>query len=171
MSCAGLAAEGLAEEVRDDAAEREALDALRAPLRADLVAGNTPHFFRIGLEEEQVELLAEAVDDEVFEGLLFAAREQSRAHVAEAALHGAGDAQIAEGGCGEADRVVEEAAEEVDSALALAHQHDPVLGVGIGRLGSLRKVALLAVILELAFAGARLDGEHFEPPLHHAVGF
>jgi hypothetical protein len=34
--------------------DREALDALRAPVRADFIAGNSPHFFRVVAEERSV---------------------------------------------------------------------------------------------------------------------
>ena len=71
MSLRTAARKGLLEEVRDRAGEREALDALRAPLGADLVAGHAPHLFGVGLEERQVQLAAEAVDEEVFEGAFF----------------------------------------------------------------------------------------------------
>ena len=55
---------------------RQALDALRAPLGADLVAGHAPDLFGVALEERQVELAAEAVDEEVFERSLRLEREQ-----------------------------------------------------------------------------------------------
>ncbi len=70
----GLASgECLFEEVGEGGGEGEALDALCAPLGADLIAGDAPDFFGVGLEEGEVELAAEAVDEEVFEGLLVAA--------------------------------------------------------------------------------------------------
>ena len=67
-----LAAEGLLQEVRHHALQREPLDALRAPFGADLVAGHAPDLFGIGLEKSQVKLLAETVDDEIFERPLLA---------------------------------------------------------------------------------------------------
>jgi hypothetical protein len=72
MSPDSFRAEGLLEEVRHHALQRESLDALRAPFGADLVAGHAPDLFGIRLEKGQVKLLAEAVDDEIFEGFLFA---------------------------------------------------------------------------------------------------
>ena len=85
MSPEVFAAEGLLEEVRHDALEGKSLDALRTPFGADLVAGNAPDLFRVGLEKSQIELLAEAIDDEVFERLLFALRQQRGAQIADAA--------------------------------------------------------------------------------------
>ena len=60
----------------DGGREREALDALCAPLRGDTVARCAPDLFRIALEEGEVELAAEAVDEEVFQRFLVAAREE-----------------------------------------------------------------------------------------------
>src|ERR1017187_8457743 len=50
--------EGLLEEVQYYAFERQALDALGAPLGADLIARHTPDLFGIRLEEDQIELPA-----------------------------------------------------------------------------------------------------------------
>ena len=69
VAAARTRAEGALKEVSDSAGERESLDALRAPLRADLIAAHAPHLLRIGLEEGEIELAAEAVDEEVFETL------------------------------------------------------------------------------------------------------
>src|SRR6201996_4125494 len=85
-------AEGLLDEVPDGAREREALDALRAPLGADLVAAHTPHLLRVGLEEGEIELSAEAVDEEVFEAFLRPTPMKARLDVAKADLRGPGKA-------------------------------------------------------------------------------
>ncbi len=74
----GREREGLLDEVLQRGGEREALDALRAPLGGDLVAGRAPDLFGVALEEGEVELAAEAVDEEVFEGLLFFDRADAR---------------------------------------------------------------------------------------------
>src|SRR3546814_9762521 len=48
--------------------QRQALDALRRPVRRHLVAGHAPDLFRIGLEEDREQLVAEGVDGPVLEG-------------------------------------------------------------------------------------------------------
>ncbi len=55
------------QKMLDRSREREPLDTLSAPLCADLVAARAPDFFCVALEEGEVELAAEAVDEEVFE--------------------------------------------------------------------------------------------------------
>ena len=51
--------------------QREALDALRTPLCADLDAGRAPDLLGIGLEEDAVELLPKAIRNPLFECLLW----------------------------------------------------------------------------------------------------
>ncbi len=59
----------LALEGADDSlAQGKSLDALRGPVGADLVAGNAPDLFGVGLEEDLEEPLAEAVGDPLGEG-------------------------------------------------------------------------------------------------------
>jgi hypothetical protein len=65
----GRSAKVFLEKVEDDAGEREAFDALRAPFGADLAAWHAPDFFGVGLEKQPVKLAAKAIDQEVFEGL------------------------------------------------------------------------------------------------------
>ena len=113
--------------------EREALDALRAPLGGDLVAGRAPDLLGVALEEGEVELAAEAVDEEVFEGLFFADGAHARGDVADADARHAHRAEVRDGRAAELDGVVEKFAQIVDAALARADEHDEV-GVG-GRGG------------------------------------
>ncbi len=171
VAAARLRAEGALEEVSDSAGERESFDALRTPLGADLIAAHAPHLLRVGLEEGEVELAAEAVDEEVFETLFRTELMNSRLDVAEADLRGAGETKFAERVAGEGDGVVEEAAQEVDAAAARAHQHDE-LRVGIGlRVGVQRLQGAMAVLIgDDSMAGALVrDGHQIEPPLHDAV--
>src|SRR5580658_11197708 len=87
------------------------------------------------------------------------------AHVADAATKGSDQAEIAKGGRGQADGVVEEAAQEVDAALALADEHDQVFGFRVVNRSRLRKIALHAVIAEMAILRETgLDRHDFEPP-------
>ena len=62
-----LRSKSLLEEVRHHALERKPFDALRAPFGADLIARHAPHLLGVRLEKRQVELFAEAVDDEILE--------------------------------------------------------------------------------------------------------
>ena len=80
---------GLFQEVRDRLADGEALDALCAPLGADPVAGHAPDLFGVGLEESEIQLAAEAVDEELLQVLHLANGKQHGAQVAEADAHGA----------------------------------------------------------------------------------
>ena len=57
-----LFADGLLEQgVLDGSKERQTLDSLSRPVGGHLGAGSTPDFLRVGLEEDMVEPLAEAV--------------------------------------------------------------------------------------------------------------
>ena len=55
------------ERVPDGAAERQTLDALRGPIRGDLLAAHPPDLFGVGLEEDVEEAFAELVADPVLE--------------------------------------------------------------------------------------------------------
>ena len=141
---------GLLQEVRDGLANGEALDALCAPLGADLVAGHAPDLLGVGLEERQIELASEAVDEKLLQVLHLANGKHQGAQVAEADAHGAGRAEVAQRRLAELDGIVEELAQEVDARLAGAHQHD--------------------VVFLLRLSG-RLLRQLLEPPVHHAVAF
>ena len=75
---------GLLQKMRNGLADGKALDALRAPLRADLVARHSPDFFGIGLEEGEIQLAPEAVDEELFQVLRLADGKHHGAQIAEA---------------------------------------------------------------------------------------
>src|SRR5262249_14131440 len=64
----GDLAAALAEKsVADRAAERQVSDALRCPVRRELLRRDPPHFFGVGLEEDFEETLAKAVGDPLLE--------------------------------------------------------------------------------------------------------
>ncbi len=166
--------EGLLEEMHHHAREREPLDALRAPFGADFIARHTPDFFGVRLEKSKVKLLAEAVDDEILERVFLALRQQRRAHVTEAATNGTIQAQIPEGGCRQADGIVEEAAQKINAALALPHQHDQIFRLRIRSHCGRGSIALLPLIAKLAIfvrvgRTASADGHQVQPPAHDAV--
>src|SRR5439155_1985441 len=66
----GLGVAGSEHGVEDSRHQRQPLDPLRRPIRADLATGDSPYLFRVRLEKRAVQTLAEAVDDPLFEGLL-----------------------------------------------------------------------------------------------------
>jgi hypothetical protein len=102
--------ESLLDEVFQRRRERKALDALRSPLGRDLVAGRAPDLLGVALEERKVELAAEAIDEEVFEALLFLDGPNAAHHVADTDLRHPHRAEIRDGVARELDRVVEELA-------------------------------------------------------------
>src|SRR5271157_3423111 len=164
----------LLEEVHYDALEREALDALRAPFGADLVARHAPDLFGIRLEKCEVKLLAKPVDDEIFQGFFFALGQQRRAQITDAATKGADKAQISEGRRGQADGIVEEAAQKIDAAFALANQHHQVFPLRIVLSSRRGKLALLPLIVQLslfvsASPTAGLNRHQLQPPAHYPV--
>ena len=53
--------------------EREAFDTLSAPFSADLAARHAPDLFRVRAKECNIQFLAEAIDEEIFERVLLAA--------------------------------------------------------------------------------------------------
>jgi len=68
--------------------ERQVLDPLRRPFGAQLGAGHAPHLLGVGLEEQLVQALAEAVGDPLLQTLLVAlAAEDRGAEVREDILH------------------------------------------------------------------------------------
>ena len=68
--------------MRDGCAQGQALDALRSPSRTDLIAGNPPDFFCVGLEESLIQLNSETIDEEIFEGDLLLTRKEPGAEIA-----------------------------------------------------------------------------------------
>src|SRR3954454_17675943 len=121
--------------MRDGFGQGQSLDPLGSPGRGDLLAGHTPYFFGIALEEGAIELAPEAVDEEVFEGLLRLALKQVRLDVTESDANGAQQSQALESIGGERQGVIEERAHEVDAAFAGAHEEDAVGIFGDGGPG------------------------------------
>ncbi len=76
----------LLEMMRQSLAQRKALDALRSPFRADLIARHAPHFFRVTLEERLIQMPAETVDEKILERFLGTDRPDGAGHIAEPAL-------------------------------------------------------------------------------------
>src|ERR1700722_16034864 len=93
--------------MRQRLAQRKALDALRAPFRADLIAGHTPNFFRVALEERFIQMPAETVDQEIFQRLLRTDGPNRTDQIAHTRLDGANRAQISQGRQIQLERIVE----------------------------------------------------------------
>src|ERR1017187_248563 len=140
-----FASEGLLEEVQHYAFERQALDALGAPLGADLIARHAPDLFGIRLEEDQIQLLAKPVDNKVLERALLALRQDNRAHVTQSTLDRADQPHASERSRAQTNGIVEEPAQKINPALARAHKHHAIFCFRIGRLRGSGKFALLAL--------------------------
>ena len=147
--------------LRDGSEQREAADALGAPLGADLGAGDAPKLFGVALEEGLVELAPEAVDEEVLQAAFRADGAEAGAEIAGGDGEGAARAKLPQRCRREVERIGEKAAEVVDAALPRAEQED-VVGVP-GAAGA---------------RGARgrgvprgLQWQDVLPPLHDALTF
>src|SRR5690242_15203902 len=161
--------------------DRKTLDALLAPLCADLVARHSPHFLRVRLEERVVELASEAVDKELLQVLDVLNRHRRAAHIAEANAHGANRAQLAQRVSTKSDRIIEERAQEIDARFAAAHQHDFVRVAPVtvpvhtsGEFASLSLICdlnrLLYMTISISILGHGGFNRHvLEPPVHHAI--
>lgn len=76
------------ERGEDRVPQRKALDALRGPIGADLIARNAPHFFGVGLEENLEQALAESIGHPLRERGLRLDRLQPRLEIAEENVEG-----------------------------------------------------------------------------------
>jgi len=163
------------------AEERQALDSLRCPLGAQLGTRHAPHLLRVGLEEELVEALAEAIGHPFLEAVLAAlgldrgheiggkrARELDRAELADHVRA--------------AQRIVQEALVPVDARHARAQkelvvEHLVPEGVDLLGLGE-EAVAAEVEAVAVAFLGhrqaahlfVRLEHDHRQPLLGQEVG-
>ena len=160
--------------VNDGARERQPLDALRAPRRADPGAGDAPDLLGVRLEERLVELPPEPVDEEVLEVAFGTTRERLGGEIAQSRAHRSEHAQVDDRADVEPDRVVEEAPAMVDPRQSVPHQHHPV---GIREFACTCRgevqVAVSRPVGEpdaLAFARrGRVDRQDLLPPVHHPV--
>ena len=89
---------------------REALDALAAPVGADLAAGHAPHLLGVVAEERTVQFHAKAVDHEVFKAFFLAGRQQLHLEVAHANLEHAPQPEVTDGVAIQRNRIVKELA-------------------------------------------------------------
>ena len=68
--------------MREGFGDRQSLDSLSAPGRADFVAGNTPDLFSVRLEKCAIEFVAETVDEKLLEILFIGDRKGTCSKVA-----------------------------------------------------------------------------------------
>ena len=149
--------------------ERQALDPLCRPIRADLRGGHAPHLLGVGLEEVVEQALAEAVGHPLLEGLLFALGLELGPQIGEqraCELHGAELLDHVRA----AQRIVEELLVPVDARHARALEellaHDLVPEVV--DLLDLGEEAVAAEVEAVAVAHRRLgDAAHLVLGLQH----
>src|SRR5690606_11510041 len=159
--------EGLEQRVAKGLPDGEALHPLRAPLRADVLAGRAPDLFRVLLEEAPVQAIAEPVDEEVLQAALRAAREEPRVGVARGERHAVAQAELERRVEVGLERIVEELAAEVDAREPPAKEHD--VRVRLACRPGVVELAPLALEGEPGGAlfrlGRRGKGQHPQPPL------
>src|SRR5580693_2579925 len=62
--------QGFLHEMLHRRRQAQPFDSLRSPLRRNLVARRSPHFFGIALEKSEIKLTTEPIDEKVLEALL-----------------------------------------------------------------------------------------------------
>ena len=151
--------------------DRQALDALGAPIRADLVARHAPDLLGVFAKKRLVEVVAEPVDQEIFQRVFGRAREGACRGIAadhppdpqRPELHRRREIGL--------QRVGEKLAVEIDPRQPVAHQHRRLVGPCRGIAGHIDRPALVLVgDLELALLAVGLDRQDVAPPVHHPVG-
>ena len=165
LALVALAGAQLAQHVRENGADGQALDALRAPGRGDLARMAAPELFRVAFKEHGVELLAEAVDVEVLQRILgqFARRRRQITH---ARLQRGGKAHVADGVRVHAHGIIKELFMVIDARNAPAREHHLV---GALRVGPARFQGHIAAEDAVVHRGRALQGHELFPPGHHAV--
>src|SRR5262249_16639501 len=136
------------DEVPDGFADRESLDALRAPFGADFTALNAPHLFRVRFEKCKVKFVAETVDEEVLQSALRDDWTQRGASVAQSDSHDLSRSQVLDGFGTEGDWILEKPAHEVDAGEPVAHQHHAVVDLWVAA-GTAREPTMVVLIRNL----------------------
>ena len=161
-----LTCKNLLERMNHRLRNREALDALSTPVRANLAARNAPHLLGVVAEERAVEFHAEAVDHEVFKALFLAGGQQLHLEVAHANLEHAPQPEVTDGIAIEAHRIIEKLAEEEDAAEAATAKHHVVRLFGVGAAGYQRDRAPDGKVVLARHALQRQDSL---PPVHYGI--
>ena len=142
------ASHSLFHKVRERFSDRQPLDPLRSPLRADLVARHTPNFLRIRLEERQIKFPSEPVNKKLFKIPHRLDREHRPVNVAASDAHRLPRTELAQRVRSQLDRITEKLPKKINPRLARPREHS--------QIDALRLVALLHRHL-------------CQPPIHHPV--
>ena len=161
----GLAGAQFAQHVRQNGANGQPLDALRAPGRGDLARVAAPELFRVALKEHGIELPTKAVDVEILQRILRQPVRRRR-QIAHARLYRGGKAHVADGVGVHAHGIIEELLVVVDARNAPAGEHHLVAGLRVRPARLQRHVAPKDAIVHRRRA---LQGHELFPPGHHAV--
>ena len=159
-------AEVLAPHVLQYGDDRQSFHALAAPVCAQFGRVHTPYFGRIILKEHLIQRTSEAVDIEVLQRSL---RQfvYARPQVSEARAHHPYEAHVEKSLFLHRDGIVEELAQEEDSAHAAAEQHCPVFFLRIRT--DLCELFLGLVEQDVVLRRLRLQRHHLFPPCHHLI--
>src|SRR5450432_1052253 len=127
--------------------DRQPLDPLGAPLGADGLARNTPNLLGVRLEKSEIQLAAKTVDQKILKRLLQLAGKEPSQQVTATDLHGADQTKFAQGVRSQLDGIVEELAQEVNTALSRTDQHYQIGRFGRNALTVCFEYSLLTLVL------------------------
>ena len=136
----------LAECMAEHLGNGKALHTLGTPIRTDFVAGYAPHLGGVITEKCFIQLGAEAVNEEILQAILLTLMQHAE-HVAEAHLHHAVKAEVADGVHAERYGIVKELTQEKNAAQARAHQHGAILILRIRAIFCQRNITLQLLVI------------------------
>ena len=151
--------------VLQDSHNGKSLGTLCAPGSVDLTGVTSPQLLCVALEEHGVQLLAEAIDIEVLQGILRLLGYGSL-QIAEARHHGGGKAHVLDGSRIDFDRIVVKLLSVIDTGYTVTCQHHPVF---LLRIRSACRQGHLASQLLIIVGGSALQGHNLVPPLCYPV--
>ena len=124
-----------------------------------------PELLSIALKEHGVQLFAEGIDVEIFQIVVGPLVDAGR-QIAEAHLHGGGEAHGLQRFPLEADGIVKKVMLIIDAADPVAGKHDPVFLLRVGTAGGQGHLPVQKTVVH---GGCALQGHHVRPPLHHPL--
>jgi hypothetical protein len=140
------------------------------PFGAYLMAWHAPHLLGIRFVKHHVQLFAEPVDQEILQRTLLTLRQERRTQIAEPTTKSTGQAHLLQRVGGQENRIVKEAAHEINAAFARAHQHNEIFSSRVRGRSRRQKFALPALVAKGAdLSGAGLKGQYIQPPAHHPI--
>lgn len=149
MQCAG-------EEIREHRAERDALDALAAPVRADAPRRAAPDLLRIALEERLVEPPPEPVHHEVLERLFLALVDAGGKIRRPDAAH-ARKTEVADGREAQGNGIVEELVQVENARDALPVEEHRVRRLRVGAVRARLSLSFKQTVIERRRRGVGQD--------------